>query len=69
MLLPEQLDDYVTEDNPVRVVDVFVEQLDLGQLGFEGVDPSDTADPLTIPQSFLSSTSTATSTASNPVDA
>ena len=38
-------DSYVTEDNPVRVVDVFVEQLDLGQLGFEGVDPSDTGRP------------------------
>lgn len=33
-LFPEQLDDYVAEDNPVRVVDVFVEQLDLLQLGF-----------------------------------
>lgn len=34
-LLPERLDDYVTEDNPVRVVDVFVDQLDLVALGFE----------------------------------
>lgn len=35
-LFPEQLEDYVAEDNPVRVVDVFVDQLNLGQLGFAG---------------------------------
>jgi transposase len=34
-LLPERLDDYVTEDNPVRVVDVFVDNLDLATLGFD----------------------------------
>ena len=34
-LLPERLDDYVTDDNPVRVVDVFVDSLDLTKLGFE----------------------------------
>jgi len=34
-LLPERLDDYVTEDNPVRVVDAFVDNLDLTALGFE----------------------------------
>ena len=34
-LLPERLDDYVTEDNPVRVVDVFVDNLDLTTLGFD----------------------------------
>lgn len=33
-LLPELLDDYITENNPVWVVDVFVDELDLGQLGF-----------------------------------
>lgn len=36
-LLPEVLDDFVTEDNPVQVVDVFVDGLDLQALGFEGV--------------------------------
>ena len=35
-LLPECLDDYVAETNPVRVVDVFVDELDLGKLGFRG---------------------------------
>jgi transposase len=33
VLLPEYLDDYVAEDNPVRVIDVFVNELDLGALG------------------------------------
>jgi len=34
-LLPECLDDYVAEENPVRVVDVFVDELDLGALGLK----------------------------------
>jgi transposase len=33
VLLPELLDDYVAEDNPVRVIDVFVDELDLRSLG------------------------------------
>jgi transposase len=41
-LLPECLDDYVTEENPVRVVDVFVDELDLGTFGFEGVASAET---------------------------
>jgi hypothetical protein len=44
-LLPEMLDDYVAGSNPVRVVDVFVDELDLGKLGFEGVDPAATGRP------------------------
>ena len=32
-LLPECLDDYVAEDNPIRVIDVFVDELDLQELG------------------------------------
>jgi hypothetical protein len=42
-LLPEFLDDYVAEDNPVRVVDVFIDELDLEALGFSGVAPEVTA--------------------------
>ena len=41
-LLPELLDDYVAEDNPVRVVDVFVDELDLASLGFARVAPAKT---------------------------
>lgn len=52
-LLPEMLDDYVTEANPVRVVDVYVDELDLGQLGFEGVDPAATGRPAYHPAVLL----------------
>ena len=52
-LLPELLDDYVAEDNPVRVVDVFVEELDLGSLGFEGVHPAKTGRPAYHPAVLL----------------
>jgi len=38
LLLPDRLEDYVDEDNPVRVVDAFVEALDLSELGFEAAD-------------------------------
>ncbi len=44
-LLPECLDDFVGPDNSVRVVEAFVDQLDLGGLGFEGVDPEVTGRP------------------------
>lgn len=44
-LLPECLDDYVTEDNPVRVVDAFVEGLNLATLGFDGINPAKTGRP------------------------
>jgi len=44
-LFPELLDDYVGEDNPVRVIDVFVEELDLGGLGFNRVTPKATGRP------------------------
>src|SRR5271156_6476265 len=45
VLLPEYLDDYVSEENPVRVIDVFVDELDLGALGFAGVVPEATGRP------------------------
>jgi len=41
-LFPECLEDWISEDNPVRVVDVFVDELDLGGLGLGGVDPQAT---------------------------
>ena len=44
-LFPECLEDWIDEDNPVRVIDVFVEELDLGELGFGGVDPEATGRP------------------------
>ena len=36
LLLPDCIDDYVDEDSPVRVVDMFIDELNLGELGFEG---------------------------------
>jgi transposase len=45
VLLPEYLDDWVSEENPVRAIDVFVDALDLGALGFEGVEPAATGRP------------------------
>ena len=44
-LLPECLDDYIGGDNPVRVVDAFVDELDLGELGFGGVTAALTGRP------------------------
>jgi transposase len=44
-LLPECLDDCIGQDNPVRVVDAFVEELDLQALGFTGVEPAQTGRP------------------------
>src|SRR6202162_4116997 len=53
ILLPECLDDYVAETNPVRVVDVFVDELDLCKLGFVGVDPAATGRPAYHPAVLL----------------
>ena len=52
-LLPEYLDDYIAEDNPVRAVDAFVEELDLKQLGFAGADPASTGRPAYHPAVLL----------------
>ena len=51
-MLPEFLDDYVTEDNPIRVVDVFIDELDLEALGFSGVAPEVTVGPPIILRRF-----------------
>src|SRR6202048_4395987 len=44
-LLPECVDEWVEESNCVRVVDCFVDALDLADLGFEGVEPAATGRP------------------------
>ena len=51
-LLPECIDDYVGEDNPVRVVDAFVDALDLAALGFDG-EPEETGRPSYHPATIL----------------
>src|SRR6476619_3983044 len=52
-LFPERLDDYLGEDNPVRAIDVFVDELDLGKLGFDGVEPEATGRPAYHPATLL----------------
>src|SRR5438270_3530263 len=52
-LLPECLDDWIDESNPVRAVDAFVDALDLAQLGFEGIVPEATGRPSYHPSALL----------------
>ncbi len=52
-LFPDQLDDYVAQDNPVRVIDAFIEGLDLRQLNFQRVDPKVTGRPGYHPSTLL----------------
>lgn len=52
-LLPETIDEYVCEENPVRVIDAFVGALDLAALGFEGVEPEATGRPAYHPATML----------------
>ena len=52
-LFPECLDDWVDETNPVRVIDAFVDALNLAELGFEGVEPADTGRPAYHPSALL----------------
>jgi hypothetical protein len=51
---PEYLDDWIDENNPVQVIDLFVDELDLGGLGFGGVAPESTVGRHIIPR-FCSS--------------
>ena len=44
-LFPECLDDWIEENNPVRVIEAFVDLLNLTELGFEGVEPAETGRP------------------------
>lgn len=50
-LFPERLDDFVAEDNPVRVIDVFVDELDVSGLGFK--EPSEMGRPGYDPRTML----------------
>src|SRR5467141_247229 len=52
-LLPECLDDWIDESNPVRVIDAFVDALDLAELGFDGVEPAATGRPSYHPSVLL----------------
>jgi len=52
-LLPDCLDDYITEDNPVRVIEVFIDELDLVAMGFAGMVPAATGRPAYHPAILL----------------
>ena len=52
-LFPESLDDYIADDNPVRAIEVFVDELDLDGLGFEGIQPEATGRPAYHPSTLL----------------
>jgi transposase len=52
-LLPECLEDWIDENNPVQVIDVFVDELDLAELGFSGVAPEATGRPSYHPSVLL----------------
>ena len=53
MLLPECLDDFIDESNPVRAIDAFVDALDLAEMGFGGVVPAATGRPSYHPSVLL----------------
>src|SRR4051794_33758382 len=52
-LLPHCLEDYVDEENPVRVIEVFIDELDLASLGFSGMTPAATGRPAYHPSTLL----------------
>lgn len=52
-LLPERIEDYISEENAVRVVDVFVDELDLFELGFKSAEPKVTGRPAYHPSTML----------------
>ena len=52
-LLPDCLEDYVSDENPVRVIEAFIDELDLKALGFEGVVPEVTGRPSYHPATLL----------------
>src|SRR5437764_15296445 len=52
-LLPHSLEDYVGEENPVRVTEVLIDELDLAALGFSGMTPAVTTRPAYRPSTLL----------------
>ena len=52
-LFPECLDDWIDENNPVRVIDAFVDGVDLAELGFDGVEAAATGRPSYHPSALL----------------
>lgn len=53
LLFPERLDDRVDEESTVRVIDVFVDELDLGSMGSDRAEPADIGRPAYHPGTLL----------------
>lgn len=53
MLLPESVDEYISEENPVRVIEAYVDGLDMRNMGFTKATPSETGRPPYAPQDLL----------------
>jgi transposase len=53
IFFPKVLDDFIRENNPVSVIDIFVDELPLNELGFKGVVPKDTGRPNYFPAMLL----------------
>ena len=52
-LFPERIDDYISDENPIKLVDAFVDRLNLLELGFESVEPKLTGRPAYHPSTML----------------
>jgi len=52
-LFPEQLDDYISQDNPIRTIEAFVDGLDMRSMSFKRVEPSSTGRPGYRPSTLL----------------
>ena len=53
VLFPDSLDDYVSEANPVRVIDAYVDSLDMKAIGFSKAEPNEIGRPMYAPQDIL----------------
>ena len=51
--LPARIEDYVSIDNPVRVIDAYVEALDMKNLGYQQCEPNETGRPMYAPKDLL----------------
>jgi len=52
-LLPESIEDYVEDNSTVRVIDAFINSINMMELGFEKHEPNDTGRPMYDPKDLL----------------
>lgn len=53
IMLPDCVDDYIGADNPVRVIDAYIDSLKLSALGFRRAQPNETGRPSYSPKNLL----------------